>query len=138
MSYLYQALVMLPTKNHPSIDLIKERIQQVFKLITPAARMSIQANRLTISIDDWDMNIQSSSDPHTIVASKNLVRLCLEEEDDSSKTDLTAVGCQIEVNCDPDTDPQMNNFNYYVSVLDALANFHGAIVFNPLTNGFIE
>jgi hypothetical protein len=137
MSYLYQALVMLPMKNHPSLDLIKERIQQMFKLITPAAKMSVRADRLTITIDDWEMNIQSSSDAKTIAASQNILKLCL-EENDPSQTDLTTVGCQIEVNCDPDKDPNMNHFSYYVSVLDALANFRGAIIFNPITQGFIE
>jgi hypothetical protein len=137
MSYLYQALVLLPMKNHPSLDLIKERIQKVFKLITPTARMSIRADRLTITIDDWEMNIQSHSDAKTIAASQNIVRSYLEEED-PLQTDLANYGCHIEVNCDPDVDPQMNHFNYYVSVLNALANFHGAIIFNPITQGFIE
>lgn len=137
MSYLYQALVMLPMKNHPSLDLIKERIQQVLKLITPAAKMSVRADRLTITIDDWEINIQPSSDPSKIVTSQNIVRSHLEEED-PIQTDLANYGCHIEVNCDPDVDPQMNYFNYYVAVLDALANFHGAIIFNPITQGFIE
>ncbi len=135
MSYVYQALVMLPNENQPSLDLIKEQLQQVFERIDPLASIRVKLDRLIIAIDDWQMNIRPNSSPDTIVTSQEIADLYL-DEDDLRRSDLANYGFHIEVDSTPD--PQMDRFKYYVSVLDALANFPGAIVFNPSTKGFIE
>jgi hypothetical protein len=135
MSYLYQAVVMLPTENQPTLDRIKDRLQKVFERVDPIACIRINLDRLIIAIDDWQMNIYPQSSPDTIAASQNIADLYL-EADDPQKSELANYGLHIEVSCHPD--PQMDRFKYYVCVLDALADFPGAIVFNPSTKGFIE
>lgn len=139
MSYVYQALVMLPTQHQPSLARITELLQQVFDRVAPAAQIDVRAdNRVTIAIDDWEMNIHPHNDANTVVASQIIARAYLETDNSISATDLENYGFYLEVNCAPDEDPNMNRFRYYVSVLEVLANFPGAIIYNPITKGFIE
>lgn len=134
MSYVYQALIMLPNEDRPSLDRIKEILQKLLAL-DPIARIKVQLDRAIVAIDDWQMSIQLQDSPHTIAAAQKIAELYL-EEDDPRRLAIGNYSYHIEIDCQPD--PQMNRFKYYVSVLDALANFPGAIIFNPLTNGFIE
>jgi hypothetical protein len=138
MSYVYQALVMLPTQNQPSFDRITDLLHQVFDRVAPTAQIDIRADLVTIAIDDWEMNISPHNDANTVVEAQTIARSYLAEDDPLSATDLENYGFHLEVNCAPDEDPHMDRFRYYVSVLEALANFPGAIIFNPITKGFIE
>ncbi len=132
----YQAFIMLPAQKAPSIELVKDRLLQVFdRLEVPTQVEIITANRLTISVPDWQMRVNINADPSVLVEARSIAAAHM-EPDDSRKQTLATYDFRIEIDCDPD--PRMERFNYYVHVLDALQIFPGAIVFDPTTTGFIE
>ena len=140
----YQAFIMLPAHKAPSIDLVRERLQQVFDRIEADARIETTApNRLNISIapgdgdahEDWQMRICTNSNPSVLVEAQEIAAEHM-EPDDIRKPILATYDFRIEIGCDPD--PNMDRFNYYVNVLESLETLPGAIVFDPTTTGFIE
>jgi hypothetical protein len=135
MSYSYQAFVMLPTENSPSPDLVKQQIQQRFDLANPVAQIAIEPNHITITVEDWQLRIATNGDPYVLIESQEIAAAHL-ESDDPKQAELATYGFRLEISCDED--PNMDYFNYYIYVLEALSGFPGAIVFDPSTTGFIE
>ena len=143
MSYSYQAFVMLPTENSPSPECVKDRLQQVFhasqerlgEQVNPEPQIAIDSDCLTISIEDWQMRIYLNCDPCVSIESQDIAATHLESADPKQAA-LSTCGFRLELSCD--LDPHLDRFNYYINVLEALATFPGAIIFNPSTTGFIE
>ncbi len=135
MSYSYQAFIMLPTENSPSPESVKDRLQPVFDTVNPMAQFAIEPDCLIISIDNWQIRIYSNNDPSVLLESQEIAAEHLEPEDPKQSA-LSRCGFRLEVSCD--VDPNMDRFNYYIHVLEALTTFPNAIVFDPTTTGFIE
>jgi hypothetical protein len=139
----YQALIMLSGREAPSIDLVKERLQEVFDRVDKTAALETTApNCLKISIapgdsgaDDWQMRVSTNHDPAVLTEAQEIAAAHM-EPDDPRKPTLATYDFRIEIGCDPD--PNMDRFNYYVRVLESLSTLPGAIVFDPTTTGFIE
>ncbi len=140
----YQALVMLPTQNAPSLESIAEMLHNRFALTrdrlvdstaAPPQIEATEADSLTISIADWQIHLHPNRDPSVLAEAQEIAALYL-EPDDRRKTILPTYDFRIEIACDPD--PTMERFNYYVYVIETLETIPGAIVFDPTTTGFIE
>ena len=140
----YQAKILLPSQDVPDLDSVKTKLQQVCDRIKAHTRLeSDRSNCLTISIsapendppEDWLMRVYTNHEPHVLVESQEIAAAYM-EPDDPRQAALATYGFRLEVSCD--TDPDMDRFNYYVYVIEALASFPGAIVFDPTTTGFIE
>ncbi len=134
MSYSYQAWIMLPTDNSPSSECVKNRLQEVFDRVNPAAVFTIKPDYLIISIEDWQIQIYLNHDPAVLAESQEIAELYL-EPNDPQKSALVNYGFRLEISCDRDRN--LERFSYYIFVLEALETFAGAIVFNPITTGFI-
>jgi hypothetical protein len=135
MSYSYQAFVMLPTEHSPSPDLVKQQIQQRFDLANPLAQIEIEPDYITITVEDWQMRVCANSDPSVLEEAQEIAAKHL-EPDDPKQAALVTYGFRLEISCDED--PNMDYFNCYIYVLEALSEFPDAIVFDPSTTGFIE
>jgi hypothetical protein len=135
MSYSYQAFVMLPTENSPSLDLVQQQIHQRFDGANPPAQIAIESDCLTITVEDWQLRITANSDPSVLAESQEIAATHLEPEDPNQSI-LATYGFRLEISCDED--PNMDYFNYHIYALEALSEFPGAIVFDPSTTGFIE
>jgi phosphoribosylaminoimidazole carboxylase (NCAIR synthetase) len=135
MSYSYQAFVMLPTENPPSLDLVKQHIHQRVDGANPPARIAIESDYITITVEDWQLRIAANCAPDVLVEAQEIAAKHLEPED-PKRTMLATYGFRLEISCDED--PNMDYFNYYIYALEALSGFPGAIVFDPSTTGFIE
>jgi hypothetical protein len=140
----YQAFIMLPAQTAPSIELVRDRLQQVFDRIEAGTRIETTApNRLNIAIssgkdeanEDWQMCVCTNSEPSVLIEAQEIAAAHM-ESDDPRKPILATYDFRIEIGCDPD--PSMDRFNYYVHILDSLEKLPGAIVFDPITTGFIE
>ncbi len=135
MSYSYQAFVMLPTENSPSPDLVKQQIQQRVDGVNPPAQIAIEPDYITITVEDWQLQISANGDPYVLEEAVEIAAAHLEPED-PKRAILATYGFRLEISCDED--PNMDYFNYYIYALEALSEFPGAIVFDPSTTGFIE
>jgi hypothetical protein len=140
----YQAFIMLPARKAPSIDRVREQLQQVFDRVDATARIeTAEPNCLNITIspgasgasEDWQMRVYANHDPSVLTEAQEIAAAHM-ESDDPRKSALATYDFRIEIGCDPD--PTMDRFNYYVHVLESLSTFPGAIVFDPTTTGFIE
>ena len=135
MSYSYQAFVMLPTENSPAPDAVKQQIQQRFDLAHPVAQIAIEPDYITITIEDWQLRISANGDPYVLEEAQEIATQHL-ELGDPKRAALATYSFRLEISCDED--PNMDYFNCYIYVLEALSEFPGAIVFDPSTTGFIE
>jgi hypothetical protein len=126
---------MLPTENSPSPDLVKQQIQQRFDLADPPVQIAIEPDYITITIEDWQMRISANGDPYVLEEAQEIAAKHL-EPDDPNRAILATHGFRLEISCDEDLN--MDYFNCYIYVLEALSEFPGAIVFDPSTTGFIE
>jgi hypothetical protein len=126
---------MLPTDNSPSLDRVKDLLQPVLEHVNPMTQFAIESDFISISIEDWQMRIWANSDPSVLIESQEIAAAHLEPEDPNQSTLLT-YGFRLEISCD--LDPNLDRFNYYIHVLEALETLPGAIIFNPSTAGFIE
>jgi hypothetical protein len=140
----YQAFIMLPAHKAPSIELVKERLQQVFDRVDDLKSIEIAApDCLKIAIspsasgagEDWQMRVYTNHDPSVLAESQEIAASHMEPDDPRQPT-LSTYDFRIEIGCDPD--PNMDRFNHYVRVLESLSTLPGAIVFDPSTTGFIE
>jgi hypothetical protein len=140
----YQAFIMLPAQMAPSIDRVREQLQQVFDRIDDTASIETTTpDRLNITIsqaassasEHWQMRVYTNHDPSVLVEAGEIA-IAHMEPDDPRRAILATYDSRIEIGCDPD--PNMDRFNYYVRVLESLSTLPGAIVFDPTTTGFIE
>lgn len=140
----YQAFIMLPAQKAPSIEHVKEQLQQVFDRVDDLASIETAApNSLNITIspsasgasENWQMRVYANHDPSVLVEAQEIAASHM-EPDDPRKPVLATYDFRIEIGCDPD--PTMDRFNHYVRVLGSLSTLPGAIVFDPTTTGFIE
>ncbi len=140
----YQAFIMLPGQNAPSIDRVREQLQQVFDRVNAAVSIeTVAPNLINIAIsqgesgasEDWQMRVWTNSDPAVLIEAQEIAAEHM-EHDDPRLAILATYDFRIEICCDPD--PTMDRFNYYVYVLESLETLPGAIVFDPTTTGFIE
>jgi hypothetical protein len=140
----YQAFIMLPAQKAPSIERVKEQLQQVFDRVDNLTSIETAApDRLKITISptesgasaDWQMRLYTNHDPSVLEESQEIAASHM-EHDDPRKPALATYAFRIEIGCDPD--PSMERFNHYVRVLESLSTLPGAIVFDPTTTGFIE
>jgi hypothetical protein len=140
----YQAFIMLSAQTAPSIDRVREQLQQVFDRVDDTASIDLTTpNCLTIAISlsaigetqDWQMRVYTNHDPSVLVEAQEIATSHM-EPDDPRKPTLATYDFRIEIATDPD--PYLDRFNYYVHVLESLSTLPGAIVFDPTTTGFIE
>jgi hypothetical protein len=140
----YQAFIMLPAQAAPSIERVREQLQQVFDRVDNFTSIEIAApDCLNITIsqvasgvsNDWQMRLCNNHDS-SVLAQAQEISASHMEPDDPRKPTLSTYDFRIEIDCDPD--PTMECFNHYVRVLGSLSTLPGAIVFDPTTTGFIE
>jgi hypothetical protein len=140
----YQAFIMLPAQKAPSIEHVRERLQQVFDLVEDRASIETAAPgclNITISpssngaSENWQIRVYTNDDPSVLEEAQEIAAAHM-EPDDPRKPTLATYDFRIEIGCDPD--PTMDRFNHYVRVLGSLSTLPGAVVFDPTTTGFIE
>src|SRR4051794_32204474 len=104
----YQAFILLPSDSDVTIEEARRKLEIYFADDEDRDIFFETAeNRLTMSIDDWNLYVDLNSKPYVLEESKDLARIFAADRAD--KDEIAACGIRLEISADEDED--MNYFN---------------------------
>jgi hypothetical protein len=88
---------------------------------------------ISITVDNWQLRVSYSNEPHVIIESQDIARIFAKERDD--KDIIASCASRFEVSSDDDAN--IEYFNAYVFVLEVLETIDGAILIDTIGGSFL-
>jgi hypothetical protein len=121
---MYQAYLLLKADTDFTFAEARKRLAERF----PEAAFTEDANSLAMVTDDWDIAFTMNAGANVLAESRLFAEQITGTEDDQQ-----GIGtCQRRVEISSDVpDPEMDHFDQYLKVLDAMQSFQGVIAIDP-------
>ena len=138
----YEAFVLLPNSNFTLERAAK--LLEVRFASRPDLKVTLKKN-VTVKADDrWQLKVQLNLEPHVIEESIELAQSLAagrcataapELLERAKNAKLESFPARFEISSS--RDPNMDHFNDYLFVLEALGALEGSVAFDPSTNMFV-
>ena len=129
----YQAFILLPSDSEASIEDVRRILEDYYSGDVRDITFNDNENKLTVTIDDWDLSINRNSKPHVIEESREMADKFAGQRPD--KNEIASSGVRLEVSTDDDDN--MDYFNDYLEIIEKLGNFKGAKIWEGAQSEFI-
>ncbi len=130
----YQAFILLPADSDATIERARRKLEIYFADDEDRDIFFETAeNRLTMTIDDWNLYVDLNSKPYVIEESKDLARIFAAERADQDE--IAACSIRLEISADEDED--MYYFNDYLEAAETLGEFKGAKIWEGAEEAFL-
>ena len=120
---MYQAYLLLKMPNDFTLAKARLRLAEAF----PGATFTEEPASLAMETEDWDLSLTMNSGPEVLADSRHFAEQLTGVDDDQG---IAACGQRVEIGSDV-PDPDLEHFEKYQRVLDAMRTFEGAILLDP-------
>jgi hypothetical protein len=129
MSGSYEAIAWLEPESDYDIEVAVMRLGEWL----PEAEISRQDQTITVSLGRWDIRLHLDEDAHVAAEAKEFPNVFPECP---RSLEIARCSRRVEI-ASPGRDPNIKYFNDYVFVLQALEEFQGVILFDPVSGELI-
>lgn len=129
--YYYQYLILLPSDVALSMKDLTEKIDSLLKEMDDRYTISLTANKITVTINDWRLYLSFHNEPHVLMEAKEIARFC---KDERAKL-LEGVTQRLEMSAEVDSG--MDYFHVAMILLENLQSSLDAIIFDPSDQSFL-
>lgn len=117
----YKALVLLPPTSSTSIEEVKDKLRTFYKNDERDVIVQQHETVIEIVIRGWTCSVHLSSEPHVLIESQQMAEIFAAARLD--KDEIATCNRRFEVISEPD--PNIDYFNDYIFILQALESFPG-------------
>jgi hypothetical protein len=126
---MYLAFGLLQPGNDFTIDAAAARLATRF----PDATISREGDQVTVSQDEWEMELALATGPHVLAESVEIAEKIGGGEDAG---DIASCASRVEIWSET-PDPMMEHFNEFLFVVEVLQSFRGLIAVDPKEPAFM-
>lgn len=133
MEVSYKALVLLPPTSSASIEEAEDKLRTFYRNNECDVIIQRCETVIDVIIGGWTCSVHLSSEPYVLVESQEMAELFAAARPDQEEIATCNRRFEVVVG----TDPNMDYFNDYLFVLQALESFSGAKVWEGAAQEFI-
>ena len=139
---MYEALILLPHANVRLED--AQHLLEVRFAADAAIRVSRRSGRVEVRVQKWVLKVALNLESHVPEEASEIAQMLQTNQCTASSPEvlerarnapLETYPARLEVSSQPD--PNMDHFNMYLFVLEALAALEGSIAFDPSSAMFV-
>ena len=120
---MYRAFGLLQPGTDFTTDAAAARLAARF----PDATVSHEGDQVTVSKDDWEMELELMTGPHVLIESGEIAEKIGGDDD---ARDIARCARRVEMWSET-PDPMMVHFNEYLQVVEVLQSFRGLVAVDP-------
>lgn len=132
----YQAFILLPAGSDVSIEAVYRELENSFFDDDDERDVSFETaeDRLTMTIDDWNLYVYLDSEPYVAEQSRELADSFAKDRPD--KDEIAASSIRLEISSDDDD--SLEYFNDFLLTAEILGQFKGAKVWEGASEKFLD
>jgi hypothetical protein len=129
----YEAMALLTPGNAVTLADVEDKLSQFYSRNSQEVQFSRQDGKLQIRLRNWSCTLIHNSDSSVIKESQEMATLFATNRPD--KAIIASCDSRYEIECAPD--PNMENFNEFIFILEQLDSFADIKVWEAATQEFI-
>ena len=132
----YEAFILLPPDSEVKLEDVRRALEKLFADDERNVRFDTAENRVTVTIDDWNLYVLFNSEPYVVEQSREMAESFADERPD--KEEIAVSDRRLEITTDDDEE-EMEFYDDFLLAAEGLGQeFRSAKVWEAASEEFLD